>query len=64
MAVEVIERTKPVGVITGPKFRDPGTMTKEELTDPDFRHKKIMELFGGDKEGTPAVCSRCHHCRR
>ena len=41
-----------------PKFRDPSTMTKEELSDPDYRLKRI---FGADID--VHICSKCHHCR-
>ena len=66
MAVSVREKPKQkeLGKITGPSFRDPATMTPEELTDPDYGMKLLLENFGGNKEGQPAICSRCHHCRR
>lgn len=43
-----------------PKFRNPDDMTEEELTDPDYRLKQLMKQNGAH----PAVCSKCHHCRR
>ena len=65
MAIAVKERDKVELVILEgkPKFRDPATMTEAELTDPDYRLKQLMEQFGGNKEGKPAICSKCHHCR-
>ena len=62
MAVAVRERVikETPKVLAEPKFRDPTTMTIEELTDPDYRLKQLVKLNGG-KPG--AICSRCHHCR-
>lgn len=62
MAVAIKEKpqVKEVGKIRGPTFRDPSTMTVEELTDPDYRMKQLMR---GSKDGQPAICSKCHHCR-
>jgi len=56
MAVEVKEKT--TGKV-GPKFRNPGDMTEEELTDPDYRLKQLMKQNGA----SPMTCSKCHHCR-
>ena len=42
-----------------PKFRDPKTMTVEELTDPDYALKQLMRMNGAH----PITCSKCHHCR-
>lgn len=53
---EVVEE---VGFIIGPKFRDPATMTHEQLTDPDYRLKQIIK----DSGGLNPTCSKCHHCR-
>ncbi len=47
-----------------PKFRDPSTLSPEQLTDPDYRLKQIQKLneeLGGNK--FKITCSRCHHCR-
>ena len=65
MAVAVREKPKEkeVGKITDPSFRDAATMTEGELTDPDYRMKLLMRNFGGGKESSPAICSKCHHCR-
>lgn len=35
-------------------------LTKEQLTDPDFRLKQLQKKYGGEKV---IGCSRCHHCR-
>lgn len=65
MAVAIKEKpqVKEVGKITSPSFRDPSTMAEAELTDPDYRLKMVVETFGGNKEGEPSICSKCHHCR-
>lgn len=42
-----------------PTFRDPATMTEEQLTDPDYRLKQIIK----DSGGLNPTCSKCHHCR-
>ena len=58
MVIEVVEK-KP---ITIPKFRDPATMSEAELTDPDYRIKKLA-IDSGLKPDAIKICSRCHHCR-
>jgi hypothetical protein len=65
MAIAIKEKpqVREVGKITAPSFREPSTMTEEELTDPDYRLKQVMKQFGGNKKGQPSVCSKCHHCR-
>jgi len=63
VAIKEKPQVKEVGKITSPSFRDPSIMAEAELTDPDYRIKRVMEMFGGNKEGLPAICSRCHHCR-
>ena len=45
-----------------PKFRDPSTMTYEQLHDPDYHIKKIAR-DAGISEQELLVCSKCHHCR-
>ena len=45
-----------------PKFRDPATMTEEELTDPDYHLKQIAKLTRVSPESI-VNCSKCHHCR-
>ena len=49
-------------VLEEPKFRDPATMTYEQLHDPDYHLKQIAK-----RAGIRAIdminCSRCHHCR-
>ena len=42
-----------------PRFRNPATMTAEELTDPDYALKQLEKLNGGKLKIT---CSKCH-CR-
>ena len=49
-------------LITTPKFRDPSTMTHEQLTDPDYSMKLIARRAGLDPNKILA-CSKCHHCR-
>lgn len=58
MTTEVIERTEDK-VVAEPKFRDPSTLTAEQLTDPDYRLKQVMKENGGRS----LTCSKCHHCR-
>lgn len=58
MVTEVREKEK-VKAPSKPKFRDPATMTEEELTDPDYRLKQIIK----DSGGLNPTCSKCHHCR-
>lgn len=43
-----------------PKFRDPATLSTEQLTDPDYSLKQLEKLNGGRLKIT---CSKCHHCR-
>ena len=57
--VETIVREKEI-IKVEPKFRDPNTLTEEQLTDPDYRLKQLAKLNGDDKIIT---CSKCHHCR-
>ena len=54
--------TKPreKSIIEEPKFIDSEKLTTEQLTDPDYRLKQLMKQNGNH----PAICSRCHHCRR
>jgi len=59
MVVETKPREKTI--IEEPKFRDPATMTDEELHDPDYRLKQLAKQSGG---GFKPTCSKCHHCRR
>lgn len=58
----VIKTTdKPQEVLSvKPKFRDPATMTYEQLTDPDYHIKQLVKRSGGKLTIT---CSKCHHCR-
>lgn len=65
MAIAIKEKSqvKEVGKITGPSFRDPSTMTAEELTDPDYAKKRLARDFG-DGNINILTCSKCHHCRR
>ena len=55
-----------VGVGTGkeimPKFRDPSTLTHEQLTDPDYSIKEIARRYGQDP-AKMLICSKRHHCR-
>ena len=50
---------KQKNLINSPSFRDPETMTVEQLTDPDYALKQIMKSNGAH----PLTCSKCHHCR-
>lgn len=61
MPIAVKERIKVEPI--KPKFRDPATMTEEELTDPDYRLKQLAKK-AGMKESDILICSKCHHCRR
>jgi len=60
MATEVKEKVRKNYLDIEPKFRDPETMTEEELTDPDYALKQLGKLNGGKLSIT---CSKCHHCR-
>jgi len=42
-------------------FRDPSTLTYEQLTDPDYRLKELEKVDGKYKFNI--ACSKCHHCR-
>ena len=46
-----------------PVFRDPGTLTKEQLTDPDYRLKSLLVIALFIENLGRITCSRCHHCR-
>lgn len=48
------------GTKTEPKFRDPSTLSIEQLTDPDYSLKQLEKLNKGKLNIT---CSKCHHCR-
>ena len=58
----MVAETKPKekSLIEEPKFRDPETMTYEELHDPDYALKQLARRSGGKLSIT---CSKCHHCR-
>ena len=56
----VIETREKREIVSTPKFRDPTTMTEEELTDPDYALKRLVEQSGGK---ITITCSKCHHCR-
>ena len=60
MATEAKEKVRKNYLDIEPKFRDPATMTAEELTDPDYHIKQLEKLNGGKLKIT---CSKCHHCR-
>jgi len=62
MVIMVLETKIELNIkkVTAPKFRDPSTMTIEQLTDPDYRLKQLEKLNGGKLSIT---CSKCHHCR-
>ena len=60
MVVQTIEKVPQTKVVEEPKFRDPSTMTYEQLHDPDYRIKQLAKLSGGKFSIT---CSKCHHCR-
>ena len=55
----ILTKTKPE-IKLEPKFRDPSTMTYEQLHDPDYHIKQLVKLSGGKLTIT---CSKCHHCR-
>ena len=58
-----VKRVKHVGIYISevvPVFRDPKTLTQEQLTDPDYRLKSLQGEFAGKFSIT---CSKCHHCR-
>jgi len=55
MVTKVLEKTEP-------KFRDISELTEEQLTDPDYRLKKIAK-DAGISETEMLICSKCHHCR-
>lgn len=54
-SIQVKEKVKP-------KFRDPSELTEEQLTDPDYRLKKIARE-SGIPDSEMLICSKCHHCR-
>ncbi len=60
MVTVIADKPKVVG--TEPRFRDPATMTYEELNDPDYALKRIARQVG-IPESRMLVCSKCHHCR-
>lgn len=45
-----------------PKFKNPSTMTQMELTDPDYRLKKLA-IENGQNPSEMLICSKRHHCR-
>ncbi len=63
MVVAVEEKEVKTEVILDPKFRNPEDMTEEELTDPDYRKKRLARDFGNGNIDR-MTCSKCHHCRR
>jgi hypothetical protein len=47
-----------------PVFRPRETLTKEQLTNPDYAMKQLIaanEKMGASKLNI--TCSKCHHCR-
>ena len=42
------------------KFIPKEKLTKEQLSDPDYRLKQLQKQVGKDKI---IGCSKCHHCR-
>jgi hypothetical protein len=57
----IINANDPTNVgVNFPVFVDPATLTKEQLTDPDYRLKAIQKEYGGKYS---IGCSKCHHCR-
>ena len=42
------------------EFIEEKYLTKEQLTDPDYRLKMLQNIYGKQKS---VSCSRCHHCR-
>jgi len=53
-------KLKEKSIIEEPKFRDPSTMTYEQLHDPDYHIKQLAKLSDGQ---LTIACSKCHHCR-
>lgn len=43
-----------------PMFRNPGELSSEQLTDPDYALKQLRKLNDG---ALSITCSKCHHCR-
>lgn len=43
-----------------PRFCQPGELTEEQRSDPDYR-LKLLELM--NKGRLKITCSKCHHCR-
>lgn len=57
----IVKKTrKDISAEIEPKFRDPSTLSTEQLTDPDYALKQLEKLNGGRLSIT---CSKCHHCR-
>ena len=56
MVTKAIPKEK--SVIEEPRFLD--NLTKEQLTDPDYRLKQLGKFNRGKLSIT---CSKCHHCR-
>ena len=52
--------TPPLASYGPPKFREPRTLTFEQMSDPDYALKELKRLNGGKLAIT---CSKCHHCR-
>ena len=64
MVIEIKEKKKGIYQIgkIEPSFRDPASMTEDELTDPNYALKKLAKDFGNGNTDI-LTCSRCHHCR-
>ena len=60
MVVGVDEKMSQGMVVS--RFRDIDELTYEQLTDPDYRLKRIARDSGVD-ESQILICSKCHHCR-
>ena len=59
MVVTTVER---IAQQKEPKFRNISELTTEQLTDPDYRIKKIAKE-AGISEWEIIICTKCHHCR-
>jgi len=56
----VTKVSKDISEVIEPKFRDPDTLSTEQMTDPDYALKQLEKL---NKGRLSITCSKCHHCR-
>jgi hypothetical protein len=57
---KVKEIKKSAPEVLNPRFRDPGKLSSEQLSDPDYALKLLEKQNGGKLSIT---CTKCHHCR-